>query len=425
MLRRRLRYMLILFLVFLAVMSIFSLIVYVVAERALYEDADGQMEAARAAIDANTDDAVENFLNGSNIIYTDKGSFVITHKIFLLLRDSSGEILNAEYLTSFDYMLNIGFSPSNDGKFRTENAERNNTTLYYRTLTHGVRTEGGERYYIQMATDSTEVESSLTIIMDVLVRCTMFAMLVVLVIGWYLSKTLVSGVEEAWERQDEFISYASHELRSPLAVIHSSLELLLETPGVKIIERSELIMNSLTETSRLRKMSSNLLEMVQLQASEMTLKPELIDTEKLIVDFIEPFCFQAEIAGKTLNYWLSPALTITADRQLLTELLAILLENALKYTESGDIIRVSTEEEDGRVILRVADTGIGINDESLSNIFKRFYRDKRQQSKADGSGLGLYIASLIAERHGGTIKAEHNRPKGTVLVVSLPVKRKH
>jgi two-component system sensor histidine kinase CiaH len=89
-----------------------------------------------------------------------------------------------------------------------------------------------------------------------------------------LSKSLVQGVIEAWEKQDEFISYASHEIRSPLAVIHNSLEMLLETPGAKIIERSDLIMNSLMETSRLRKMTSNLLEMVQLQASEMRLRYE-------------------------------------------------------------------------------------------------------------------------------------------------------
>lgn len=416
--------MLILFVVFLAIMCIFSIIVYAAAERALYEEANRQMAGAEEAIEKNVDGAVANFLNGSNIVYTDTGSYAITYKIFLLLRGDTGEILNADYLASFDYMLNIHFSPADDGQFRTEKAERNSSTLYYRTFTRRVTTTGGEAYYIQMATDSTEIETSLAIIMGVLVNCTLMAMLLVLVVGWYLSKTLVSGVEEAWERQDEFISYASHELRSPLAVIHSSLELLLETPGKKIIERSDLILNSLIETSRLRKMSSNLLEMVQLQASEMTLDLESLDTEQLINGFIEPFCYQAEAAGKTLEYWLQPGLRVVADRQLLTELLAILLENALKYTGQGDLIRVITEGIDGKLVLRVSDSGIGINSEALDKVFTRFYRDKRQQSKADGSGLGLYIASLIADRHGGKITAEHNKPKGTVFTVTLPIKRK-
>lgn len=296
--------------------------------------------------------------------------------------------------------------------------------LYYRTYTLAVTTSAGETFYVQMTTDSTEIEASLAIILRVLVQCTLAAMLLVLIVGWFLSKTLVQGVTEAWERQDEFISYASHELRSPLAVIHSSLELLLDTPGARIIERSDLIMNSLTETSRLRKMASNLLEMVQLQAAEMTIHRENIHLDQMVGDFIEPFRYQAEAAGKTMACTLQHGLDIQADRQLLTELLAILLENALKYTEPGDSIRVSAQMADGKAVLAVSDTGVGIKDEALGKIFTRFYREERQQSKADGSGLGLYIASLIVTRHGGRITAAHNRPKGTTFAVTLPVREK-
>lgn len=422
--RKRFRYILILFVTFMAIMLIFSFIVYAVAESALYEEVDTQMTDADMIITDNKDNSIENISNGSNIVYTDKGSYVINYKIFLLLRNQEGEILNAEYLTSFDYMLHLDFSPANNGKFNTEKVERNNEIIYYHTFTRSIEAEDGQKYYIQMATDSTEIELSLTIILNVLARCTLFAMLLVIVVGWYLSKVLVGGVEEAWERQDEFISYASHELRSPLTVIHSSLELLLESPGKKIIERSELITNSLTETSRLRKMSSNLLAMVQLQASEMTIKPELIDIEEMIEDFIEPFTYQAEAADKHLTYWLQPGMTLNADRQLLTELFVILLENALKYTEPGDGIRVIAQEDDGKFDFIVSDSGIGLGLDNPEKVFDRFFRDERHQSKSDGSGLGLYIARLIVSSHGGTIKAEDNKPKGTVFRVSIPLKRK-
>ena len=402
-LQRRLRYMLLLFVVFLALFGIFDLIVYAVAEGALYEDVDRQMEHAAQAIESNVDGAVENFQNGKNIVYTDRGSYVITYRIFLLLRDRQGNILNAEYLSSFDYMLNVGFQAGAHG-MQTESVERNSFVLYYRTYTLAVTTSAGETFYVQMTTDSTEIEASLAIILRVLVQCTLAAMLLVLIVG--------------------FISYASHELRSPLAVIHSSLELLLDTPGARIIERSDLIMNSLTETSRLRKMASNLLEMVQLQAAEMTTHRENIQLDQMVGDFIEPFRYQAEAAGKTMACTLQHGLDIQADRQLLTELLAILLENALKYTEPGDSIRVSAQMADGKAVLAVSDTGVGIKDEALGKIFTRFYREERQQSKADGSGLGLYIASLIVTRHGGRITAAHNRPKGTTFAVTLPVREK-
>ena len=424
-LKRRLQYMGILFLVFVLLLGVFDFIVYASAENALYEEIDSQMADAEAHIADNVDGALDNFLNGRNIIYYDDGqSYVVTYRIFLLLRNDRGEILNAEHLASFDYMLNIEFSPGDAGKIRTEKAQRNSSVLWYRTYTMAVTDSDGQQYYIQMATDSTDIEVSLRLILRVLLICTLGALLLVLVAGWYLSKSLVQGVIEAWERQDEFISYASHELRSPLAVIHSSLELLLESPGQKIIERSDLIMNSLTETSRLRKMASNLLEMVKLQASEMQIHREELDLEQLVTDFIEPFCYQAEATEKQLDYELQPGVKLFADRQLITELLAILLENALKYTEEGGLIRVQTRAVDNKVTLIVADSGIGISEEAMTKIFTRFYREERQQSKADGSGLGLYIASLIAQCHGGKITAEHNKPKGSVFTVTLPNPKK-
>lgn len=423
--KRRLQYIGILFVVFVLLLGIFDFIVYASAENALYEEIDSQMADAEAHIAANVDGALENFRSGSNIIYYDDGqSYVVTYRIFLLLRDSEGQILNAEHLTFFDYMLNIDFSPRDGGKIRTEKAQRNSSALWYRTYTMPVTAADGQQYYLQMATDSTDIEVSLRLILKVLLLCTAGALALVLVAGWYLSKSLVRGVVEAWEKQDEFISYASHEIRSPLAVIHNSLELLLETPGQKIIERSDLIMNSLTETSRLRKMSSNLLEMVKLQASEMQLHREQFDLEQMVADFIEPFCYQAEATEKRLDYDLQPGLMLYADRQLMTELLAILLENALKYTEPGGSIRVKTHSADNKVILTVSDSGIGISDEAMDKIFTRFYREERQQSKADGSGLGLYIASLIAQRHGGKISARHNNPKGSVFTVTLPARYK-
>ncbi len=425
-LKRRLMYMGILFLVFVVLLGSFDLIVYARAEGALYEELDGQMTQAEASVRANVDGSLDNFLSGHNIIYYDDGSsYVINYRIFVLIRNEGGEILNAEHLSFFDYMLNIGFDPRAQGTFRTERAQRNSNELCYRTYTMAVAHSNGEEYYLQMTADTTDIEASLEIILQVLLVCTAVALLLVLVAGWYLSKSLVRGVIEAWERQDEFISYASHELRSPLTVIHNSLELLLETPGQKIIDRGDLIMNSLTETSRLRKMTSNLLEMVRLQASEMRLNCQNFDLEEMVSDFIEPFCYQAEAANKRLNYQLQPGLQLCADRQLITELLAILLENALKYTEPGGLIRVTTWGNESKVCLSVADSGVGVSDEAMGKIFTRFYREERQQSKADGSGLGLYIASLITQSHGGRIVAEHNNPKGTVFTVTLPAKRKN
>ena len=422
MLRRRLLYMLILLIAFLSIVAIFDIIVYASAEKALYQDIDRQFAEAAKEINTDVSGAIDNFLDGNNIVYTGGGSYIIPYKIFLLLRNENGYILNASRLTSFDYMLNIGFSVSDKGRYKTEAAVRNGTTLSYRTYTMQVRVSTGTVYYIQMATNSTDIETSLNVILSVLERCTIAALALVLVVGWYLSKSLTKGVTEAWEKQDEFISYASHEIRSPLTVIHNSLELLLRNPRGVIIDHSDLIMNSLTETNRLRKMSANLLEMAQLQASDIVLKLEKINLDELIASFIDPFQCQAELAEKKLDVRLGCPKPFSADKELIIELSVILLENAIKYTDPGDSIEISTNDNNSKAILKVTDTGIGISDNAMEKVFTRFYRDERQQSKKDGSGLGLYIANLIVTRHGGKIYAEHNYPKGTIFTVILPQK---
>ena len=115
--RRRLQYIGILFVVFLLLFSIFDIIVYTTSAGALYEEVDSQMMEAEEQIRLNEDSALENVLEGRNIIYYDNGeSYVISYRIFLLLREADGTILNAAYLTSFDYMLNIAFSPENAGQ---------------------------------------------------------------------------------------------------------------------------------------------------------------------------------------------------------------------------------------------------------------------------------------------------------------------
>ncbi len=419
-LKRRIKYMITLFAVFLLLLVIFDVIVFSVTRSALYQECDSQMREAEDNILSEPDTAINNFLNGKMIVYHDNGSnYVINYNIFLLLRDESGKLLNSEYFLFFDYMMNLNFSENHIGKSITEKVERNREFLFYRTYTVEIQNSQGQTYFVQMATDTTDVEISLGIIRRVLLICTAVAMLMVLLGGWYLSLSLVSGIVEAWEKQDEFISYASHEVRSPLAVIHSSLELLLEAPGEKIINKSDLIINALSESSRLRKMTNNLLEMARLQASEMMLHEEMINVGEMVEGFIEPFCYQAETTGKTFRYYVEKDLTMVADRQLITELLVIFLENALKYTETGDFVQLLINHKNNFVVITVRDSGIGLSEEGMKKVFSRFYREERHQSKPDGSGLGLYIAGLIVQAHGGKISAEANKPKGTVFTATI------
>ena len=126
-----------------------------------------------------------------------------------------------------------------------------------------------------------------------------------------------------------------------------------------------------------------------------------------------------EIIGK-LELELNCNKEVNIDLSKITELLIILLDNAIKYTKEGENIKVITHCKDGKATIEVADEGIGISDEQKKHLFERFYRaDKARTRETGGTGLGLAIAQTIVKAHGGTIKVYNNTPKGTKFVVKI------
>ena len=129
----------------------------------------------------------------------------------------------------------------------------------------------------------------------------------------------------------------------------------------------------------------------------------------------------AELQEKQIILDLNYKMDINIDASKIYQLMIILLDNAIKYTESQDTIELNTYLKDNKCVIEVKDTGIGISDEGLERVFERFYReDKARNRETGGTGLGLSIAKLIVSEHGGTIKATHNTPKGTIFTIKLP-----
>ena len=155
----------------------------------------------------------------------------------------------------------------------------------------------------------------------------------------------------------------------------------------------------------------------------MALQKEDTELDEFVSNIIKNYIELAEIEGKKITIDTSFGKEIKIDRTKIHELLVILIDNAIKYTEEGDSIEVLTYSKDNKCIIEVKDTGIGVSEEGLKRIFERFYRDdKARNRETGGTGLGLSIASTIVKSHGGTIKASHNEPKGTVFTVRLPLK---
>ena len=155
--------------------------------------------------------------------------------------------------------------------------------------------------------------------------------------------------------------------------------------------------------------------------NKMSLQKENVNIDDYILEVISPYVELAEMQKKKIIFNLNYKLDILIDTSRFYQLMVILIDNSLKYTEENDLIEIKTYLKDNKFVLEVKDTGIGVSDEGLKRIFERFYReDKARSRETGGTGLGLSIASLIVNSHGGIIKASHNEPKGTIFTIRLP-----
>ena len=169
-------------------------------------------------------------------------------------------------------------------------------------------------------------------------------------------------------------------------------------------------------------MTEDLILLAMTDTSQTPLEKEPVCLEHLLSGVGEAYSEIAGLEDKRMTMELRFKGKIEADPDKLRQLAVILLDNSFKYTEPGDSIAMSTEERDGKVVLRISDTGIGISDEDMRHVFERFYRaDKARSRQTGGSGLGLAIAESIAVLHGGSIQMRHHTPKGVEVIVKLPL----
>jgi two-component system phosphate regulon sensor histidine kinase PhoR len=221
------------------------------------------------------------------------------------------------------------------------------------------------------------------------------------------------------ELKRDFVTNASHELRTPLTAVRGYLELLqADFTG----EKARWLEAIRRNTDRMTAIVEDLLRLSRLEGSQPDFSPGPADLAQLVRQAAEAFGRRAEEKGLSLAVSLPDDLPrIQADPFLLEQMLVNLIDNAVKYTETGEI-RVSCLREGDGVAIEVADTGIGIPPEHVPRIFERFYVvDKSRSRKLGGTGLGLSLVKHIVGLHGGTIDVESAPGEGTRFVVRLPI----
>src|SRR5215212_2150655 len=257
----------------------------------------------------------------------------------------------------------------------------------------------------------------------VLVPVGLGALLLSAVGGLFMSRRAMRPVQDAFERQRTFIADASHELKTPLTLIRADAEVL--SHALTDPDDRELADDLISETDRMNALLSDLLTLARLDASKLSVERKPFDLASTIAETAERFVTRATAEGKRLEVRLDPANEISArgDARRTEQILASLLDNALRFTPPGGFVTVEGYTRDGQALATVTDTGPGIASEHLPRVFDRFYRAEAARPRSEaggGTGLGLSIARDLARAQGGDLTAANLPNSGASFTLSLP-----
>lgn len=250
--------------------------------------------------------------------------------------------------------------------------------------------------------------------------CVSAAFLCLTVFAWIFTNRAVRPVEESRRRQTEFVSAASHELRSPLAVMRASADAMQDAPP----EQAKRFARAISEEcARLSRLTTDLLTLAGTDNSRWSLELDFAEPETLLLLACESF--EPVAAGKKISIRAvfpdEPLPRVRCDAQRVGQLLAILLDNAVSYTPEGGHIVLKAAAHGRTLSLSVTDSGPGIADGEKRRVFERFYRADLSRSKKEHYGLGLSIAWEIAQLHKGSLSVSDAQGGGAVFTLTLPL----
>lgn len=235
----------------------------------------------------------------------------------------------------------------------------------------------------------------------------------------------VDRTEEYSDQEDEisFIALAVHELRTPITLIRGYVEVLeKELSGKVDKEYSDFIHKLHLAAERLAVFTNNVLNVAKIESKQINLKRKLVSPKDIVDSAVKDRMLWANIEKRNIETSIGEDLPeIKVDGLAIQEVIGNLLDNSIKYSNSGSTIKVSASKENNDILIQVADQGVGIPSNVLKNIFTRFYRSHRTKGTIGGSGLGLYLAKSIIEAHHGHIEIRSTEGEGTNVTIKLPL----
>ena len=280
------------------------------------------------------------------------------------------------------------------------------------------------KYTIEIIRNIDSEMSSLKQLVFSLIIGILISLIVAYFIAIYLTRKALSPIETAWSNQAKFIQDASHELRTPIAIVSSKLEGMLRNPSNTISDEVETVADAMRETRRMKKMINDLLSLSKEDyISKINL--ESINIEELVFNIYNDYEEIAEMQDKEfiVKGELKNKIIVT-DKNKLKQLILIFLENAFKYTNVNDNVEIILGEKEGFTSISVKDTGIGIKKEDLPHIFDRFFRSELVRNQdIDGSGIGLSIAKMLSVNLKYDVNVDSKLGEYTIFEIKIPKKQ--
>jgi signal transduction histidine kinase len=330
-------------------------------------------------------------------------------------------------LTSNNSMVTIDADVLNDIVTTVLSSQEDSGTIpdYHVTWKRRLKTSGAWRLAIADTSGLDTAFEKLVIQNSVIFT---IAMVTLFVLAWFLSAWLIRPVQQAWTQQRRFVADASHELKTPLAVILANTQILARDESIPQDSR-RWVQSTDDEARHMKALVEELLELARTDESQTeeganVLHREDVDFSELVEDAALEFDAIAFEKGSEIKAEIAPGIHVQGDREWLARLAKIFIDNACKYTQVGQAVTVRLWRDGKTCKLSVNNRGNVIAPEDLEHIFDRFYRTDKARSRQGGTGgfgLGLAIAQGIAKSHKGDIAATSTEAEGTTFTATLPL----
>jgi signal transduction histidine kinase len=267
--------------------------------------------------------------------------------------------------------------------------------------------------------DQEELENKYTDLIAAFVGVALLALVLVAAGGFLLVRQSTAPIERSIQFMRRFMADAAHELRTPITILRNRAEIALQQPRdtsdyVSALQGVE------AEANRLGSIVDSLLVLARADTGERQIERERIFLDDIAIDAAGAARMIARPKGVEITVQEFEEAPVVGDRSLIRQLVMIVLDNAVKFTDAGGQVRVGVSMQEGAPTFSVEDTGIGIKQEELSRVFERFFRGETARSRTEGAGLGLSIASWIAREHGARISLKSEPGVGTRVIVTFP-----